>query len=511
MSGVSAAGASAAPGEGMLEAGLGERVSDRVNPILVREIQQAMAGRTFLAVLTLSLFAVLMVALSASADDPSSRAQGLRTFVLAMQVLAPVVLLIVPLHAFASMRQEVAAGTVEHLLLSRLTPASIVRGKLAAASVQSLVFLTAFAPLIALTFLLRGVDVPTLAATLAVVFVYAIAAAAFGVAGGALSGTPAFRALPLLVVGLGLLFVTLAAVSSMGFSLPAFSRTLRRASDPWTLVGRVCVPAVFVTVLMAMVAASALAHPHENRSSGFRVFAVLGLAIAAAWVGWEADRDTGGTEPSKVAAVIADFVTVSALLLVPFWLWAVTEPAPLSPRVRAHAPRSPLLAVLATPALPGGGRGLMFTALLAMSAVVVGTVLAEVFGTGLAADQRRALHAAWAYVVLFASLAHLIRVAWPRLSCGVVRLVAIAAIVVVPLVPRAVRLFGDARPSDPWRATDVLDPFATLRHVQVSSSDGIVSALVAAAGLAFVLHAVSIGRGLLEVLRASAERRRRAA
>ena len=85
-----------------------------------------------------------------------------------------------------------------------------------------------------------------------------VAVANFKDAGDALSGTPAFRALPLLVVGLGLLFVTLAAVSSMGFSLPAFSRALRRASDPWMLVGRVCVPAVFVTVLMAMLAAKPL-------------------------------------------------------------------------------------------------------------------------------------------------------------------------------------------------------------------------------------------------------------
>ena len=145
---------------------LGERVLDRFNPILVREIQQAVSGRAFLITVSVSLTCVVLVAMLIAWGDSGTQI-GREAFIWTLRLFTPVAIFFVPLQAFISTRHEVSGGTAEHLLLTRLRPGAIVRGKLFAAMVQFIVFVSLFAPLMALTFLLRGVDVPTIAVLLA--------------------------------------------------------------------------------------------------------------------------------------------------------------------------------------------------------------------------------------------------------------------------------------------------------------------------------------------------------
>ena len=189
---------------------LSERLSDRLNPILVREVQQALNGRAFLILIWIALLGIVIVAITHAGDGEGGRFTGRNAFTMALMILVPLIGLIVPFIAFLSMRQEVSSGTVEHLMLSRLTPGSVVRGKLAAAVVQIVLVISLFAPLIALTWLLRGVDVRTIAVMLTLALVAGVSTVSVAICGGALCRWPPARAILVVVLALGFTITSIA-------------------------------------------------------------------------------------------------------------------------------------------------------------------------------------------------------------------------------------------------------------------------------------------------------------
>ena len=484
------------------------RVSDRLNPILVRETQQAVNGRTFLTALSLALGAIVLVALTTAGAGGSTRAEGWSAFALGMQVLVPILCLVVPLQAFLSTRHEVSTGTVEHLLLSRLTPGAVVRGKIAAAAVESVVFLSVFAPLIALTYLLRGVDVPTIALALGLAFVYGMGAVVFAVAMGAVCRWPGLRALPLVVVALGLTIGTGALTLGMRPVLAGVGYTLRTADMGF---GRGAVSLVMPVLLTApflfLLASAALAHPHENRSTPFRVFALVALLGTATWAQWFDLARTlsfGGRTGNAAGGVL----TLGAMLTTPFWLFAVTEEEALSPRVRTLVPRRTLLALLAVPFLPGGGRGLLFTLLLAGLAFAGCFAIPALVGA-MPPDPETVERCtkAWGYVLLYASLAKLLRNLMPAggRSGGVLRAGFPVVVAFIALIPAVLRLLaGNGTTGDLPLAG--LNPFAAL-----SGTGSAADWVMVAAPIAVLGHVLSMTRGVREVLGAAADRRARAA
>jgi hypothetical protein len=494
------------------DATLGERVSDRVNPILVRELLQALNGRAFLATLMLSLFAIVLVALSSTTDADLSRPSGGRAFVLALQALTPVLIFLLPFRAFLSMRQEVSPGTLEHLLLSRLTPGRIVRGKLFAGCVEFGLFLSVFAPLLALTYLLRGIDIPTIALVLALAFFGAFAATTLAVAMGALSRWPAGRAIPLIVLALGLALTTAALVSGMP-QIVWSVRLLPQSGDLVYGLLSVAIPVSLGCVLLSLVACAALAHPYENRSTTFRAFSIGSLLVGIGWVTHFAIkyRSTGFIRIG-VAEYVPVFVATCALPLIPFWLFAVTEEEAFSPRTRTTVPRRRALALLAAPFLPGGGRGMLFTLLL-VGLALGGAALAPRWFGGMPANEEgwRIAVGAWAYTLLFASLLGVLRrrvlAPGPRGS-AIARVGAPFLLLFFTLIPTILDLFLGTR-SRSWNVLRVLSPAHTLGEIGRTDGDrAALPSLLTLTAILLVFQVPAIVRGLRETLEASRARRR---
>ena len=502
---------------------LGERLSDRLNPILVREVQQALNGRSFVATLALALLGIVVTALVVASEGDLGRAEGRDAFVLALQVLAPILLLVVPFQAYLSMRQEVAHGTVEHLLLSRLTSGAIVRGKLAAATVQALLFLAVFAPLVALTWLLRGVDVPTIAFVLGLAFVYAFGAAALAVAMGALSRWAPVRALPMLVLAVGLCVVTIGFVGGMPFIVRDLTSVLRDPDFGLQVLSVLVGPVVVGSILLGLVASNSLAHPHENRSTSFRVFALACVLLGLAWVAYVVPSVRG--LPSRVGwSALVPFAAAAGVCLFPFWWFAVTEDEALSPRVRTLVPRSPILAAMEIPLLPGGGRGLLFTLLLCattLGGAALGLVLADAWGSAYDRSWIVAL-GLWGYVLLYAGLGRILRGRLPRGSRGtVVARVAMPLMIgILALLPVVVDLIVRGR-SWEWTPLHVLSPVSTIDHALRGARSGrggpaLYSGVDEAYGwlgavtvLVLLVNVPAMIRGAVEVMRASRIRRAR--
>jgi ABC-type transport system involved in multi-copper enzyme maturation permease subunit len=71
-------------------------------------------------------------------------------------------IVVVPFAAFRSLASEREDNTYDLLSITALKPRQIISGKLGSAVVQMAVYFSVITPCIAFTYLLRGVDVPTI-------------------------------------------------------------------------------------------------------------------------------------------------------------------------------------------------------------------------------------------------------------------------------------------------------------------------------------------------------------
>ena len=110
------------------------RWSDRINPILVREVQQAVKGRLFAIMVLVTLAITVVVAVVVGSEYRPDGSSGRRAFEYGTAVLVPLVLFVVPMQAYHSMRYELRSGIVEQLLLTRLRSTNLHTGAVAIAS-----------------------------------------------------------------------------------------------------------------------------------------------------------------------------------------------------------------------------------------------------------------------------------------------------------------------------------------------------------------------------------------
>jgi len=101
------------------------------------------------------------------------------------------------------------------------------------------------------------------------------------------------------------------------------------------------------------VASNMLSHAEENRSTGLRVLLTASLLIA---LGFIANAMAQFSVDREDVSMMSITVLIVSLLPAMFF---VTEPERLGRRVAPRVPRNRLLALLATPWLPGGGRGML--------------------------------------------------------------------------------------------------------------------------------------------------------
>jgi len=475
-----------------------ERLSDRCNPILVREVQQAFAGRGFQATLSLSVGAIVVIMLTlASREQPSGR----DVFAIFAKCLVPIALFLVPMQSMNGMRHEASGGIAEQLALTRLAPGRIVLGKLAAALAQYVVFLAVFAPVTAMTFVLRGIDVPTIALVLGLSVLACTTATLGCLAAGSLAR---YKHLGQAAQGLTAAALVLATFAGMSADLPAVVTIARNSTHVAGTFGTFVGALGAASVLFGMIASAALAHEYENRSTRFRLFAFLGLLGAVLWLLWVSDS------PAQLGSSVADLVGEAPWLTLPFWLWAVCEHDRLSPRVRTRVPRRRLQAWIAAPFLPGGQRGLTFVLLLAATALGSLVLVRLAIVTVPRPAAYRAI-AIWCYVVAFAVAGRLVRRRLPRGAAysftalvAVVLLYALGSI--LPLV-WVLAVEGEVGPD--WRWPNLASPSMTLHALGELSEPRILTALAAITAVCVLLGLRDVVRGFREVLDASAERRAR--
>lgn len=342
-----------------------DRVCDRLNPVLLKELRQAVRSRLivvvamlFLAVLVLTALIILLNYAAETAVWRENSRLGTTMFGWVGGILG-VASLVIPLHIGARFSGERTGRGSELYMIASLTPGQLVRGKFQAGLSLLLLMLSLSAPFMVLAYLLRGLSLGLVFTVVLLLQVGASVLLMFTLAAG--SGRPRnanaararMAATSALAVFLGLTILP-GAIMDMVEELSRGQEVFGR--EYWIMVSAILAVAASVESVLYSVALCQLSPKASNR------FMPLRISLSGAWLvgfgaAWGVESLLGGTEAQSVW-VVCSMVIFSLIPAV-----VLSEPDGISFRVRRQIPRSGLLRLVAYPYFSGPVRGVCFCVL----------------------------------------------------------------------------------------------------------------------------------------------------
>jgi hypothetical protein len=360
----------------MKSAGFLDRLDDVLNPIVVKELRQAVKSRIVIAALILFLLIQLAILLfMLYFDDPrntnmdlASLHAGREIFQVLQGILLGTCMLLVPAYAGIRLAAEHSDTNVDLLFISTLRPFGIIAGKLQASIVLILLIFSACAPFMTFTYLLRGIDIPSIILVLVLDFLVVL----LGTQGAIFLGAvPANVSLKLLLglVGLGALGTLFG--NTMAASIEMLDLGLGSQLDTlafWLVAGAVATIIVAVIGLLFTWSVAIVSPPSSNRALPVRLYLLgfwLATAAAAALLTYYFSQPVS----------LYLWMDCVAALLCGLLLTAINERQQWGPRVRRTIPRrwwlrGPLFLLYS-----GAAGGILFLVLLLVLTIAVPSLI----------------------------------------------------------------------------------------------------------------------------------------
>ncbi len=346
-------------------------VGDRLNPILVKESRQALKSRQFVITFALVLifgWAWSILGLGWLGPDAMYSNQGGGMFTGYYLILVFPLLVIVPFGAFRSLASEQEDRTYELLSITALDPRQIVRGKLGSAIAQMLVYLSAISPCLAFTYLLRGIDAPTILYVLFWTVLGSLGLSVVALLVGTLTNERHWQVVlsVVLIVGLLLAFwiACIIVFQGMLFSVGVpFSEPLF-----WEINAAILTGYLTYFALTYYAAVARITFASDNRSTRLRVIMLVQYVLFAGWMTWAWIYAEGESE------VVLVFLTFAVLHWFVMGAMMTGETTDLSLRVRRSLPQSFLGRALLTWFNPGPGTGYLLAVCGGLGTVALGVL-----------------------------------------------------------------------------------------------------------------------------------------
>jgi hypothetical protein len=419
------------------------RAGDRLNPILVKETRQALKSWQFTLTFVLLLVTCWIVTIGGVAwVGPSIyyAAAGGSLLLAYYVILAALLMVFVPYSAFRSLAAEREDNTYELLSITTIRPRQIISGKLGSSVAQMLVYFSAITPCLAFTYLLRGVDVPTIIILLVYSFFASLGLSLLGLVIAALAVQrfgQVFFAVCFVVVLLGALYLSI----SIAYLLITFGYGYISDSGFW--ITNLAWATFYVTTfaLAFFAAAGLISFASENRSTPLRL---IMLVQQAAWIGWMA---YGWIETDFAAEVVFGMAVVVGGYWYAMGTLLTGERPEMSQRSRRQLPQSAFGRAFLTWLYPGPASGYMFVVANLTSIVVISVLALEygawltVGGTGWPSLQELVyfLIIGWSYIVAYLGLG--------RLAVAALRRVAVVTMLASVLIHFLLVLAGSGIPT----------------------------------------------------------------
>jgi hypothetical protein len=386
-------------------------LSERANPIVVKEARQALNSRQFVFAFSLTLVAVLcwtVMAVVMQLPELYYVPGGMTLLSGYMVILACPLLLIIPYSAYRSMVVEAEDRTFELVSISALSAQQIVNGKMYSSLLQIIVYLATLSPGFVITYLLRGVLLSSIVYYLVFTLQFSIALTGLSILAAALGRSKFLQVLSSIAVLAGLMFCF---VYWSAFTVNTLEMWNLGDYGPAVVIALSTVVAALVPVCLRS-STAAIDFASENNATPLRLRLALFVLVCKAW-GIYAAAASGESGWAYVFLFggLAMFLIMGALM--------TSELGIISPRAQRTLPKTVMGRVFTTWYFPGAGLGYVFlvclytsylTGWFALSVAPAMSINSRLIGSEISAF----CVASWGYFVFYCGLNRLLMLAIPR-------------------------------------------------------------------------------------------------
>jgi hypothetical protein len=265
-----------------------DRLDDLINPIVVKELRQAVKSWLVMGVLLLFLGLQTLVIGVALITQEGRTVEGIdwragnHIFTVIQAILLGTCMLLIPVYASIRLGAERSDHNVDLLFISTLAPRSIIAGKFFSAIVLALLVYSACAPFMTFTYLLRGIDIPTILLILGIDLLAMVAATQLALF---LAALPVPRVVKVVAcVGGFLILVYVFALLAAGCAW-MIERGIPNPEEFWWGMGMIALLVLAATAQLFCWSVAVISPPSANRAPAGRIclvsmLALLGVAAA---------------------------------------------------------------------------------------------------------------------------------------------------------------------------------------------------------------------------------------
>jgi hypothetical protein len=445
---------------------------DWLNPILVKETRQALKSFHFTITFVLVLAACWVVTIGGVAIVGPSvyfAAAGGSLLTWYYAILAFPLIVVVPFAAFRSLASEREDNTYDLLSITALKPRQIISGKLGSSVVQMAVYFSVITPCIAFTYLLRGVDVPTILVLIGYTFFASLGLSMVAILLATLSEQRFAQVFVSVALVAFLLWAFAMSIFVVGVGVVQFSYSFVGGDEFWIIVTALTSFYVSTFALCFFAASGMITFATENRSTPLRICMLVQQAM---WIGWMFYAWLSNNHDREMMMVLAAFAgaywyAMGALL--------TAEQRGLSQRVKRRLPKSFLGRVFLSWLNPGPASGYMFVVANATTIVLVcflGVIGSEILGGGggwpTADEVFYLLIVGWGYGVAYLGLGLLVtRLLRQFAVVNMVASVLIHTLIVLAGsgIPTVVQLMSVEMRYVDYSLIQITNPFWSLHHL----------------------------------------------
>lgn len=355
-----------------------DRLDDWINPIVVKELRQAVKSRVvivlMLVFLALQLFIVGMALLFRQAQSLDGEADwnaGRDVFVWIQGVLAFTLILLVPAYACVRLAAERSDQNVDLLFISTLKPSSIVAGKFFAAFVLGVLIFSCCAPFMTFMYLMRGLDIPTILFILGIDLLALLYSTMVGMLLASIPGGTIVKVIAIFLGYFFHLFWVAYTVIGLTTVLVTFEPPSWDSPKFWAIVAACSGATVAAIGLMFTYCTAMISPASSNRVLLIRVY-VLAIWTSSLGALFLLGRYLG--DPMAWMAVLICWTIVMAIILGMQFVISISERDQYGPRLQRQIPRNLLLRIPAFFLYTGAANGILFTTALSLATMVIGAI-----------------------------------------------------------------------------------------------------------------------------------------
>lgn len=350
-------------------------IDDWINPIVVKELRQAVKSRMVVSILMTFLF-LQMALLSLALAGTEQNQIGRTIFAWQQGFLLWTLMLLVPIYAATRLSAERSDQNVDLLFISTLRPRSIITGKFFAALVLAVLIFSTCAPFMIFSYLLRGIDIPTVLVVLGIDLLGMLLGTIIALCVAAIS---VVRPVKFFLIFLMVMLLILLSSWGSATTIELVSRGMgfyEDFFDPWLVLAGTAAYILGMVGLFFAYSVALISPASSNRMLPVRLFLVfswLGLGMGASLIYF--------LLTSKVHLVPLAFWIGGACLSICFqFSISICEREQWGPRMARTIPRSRLLRPLAWLFYTGAGGGVTLTVLLAAATLGGGWIWTATWG-----------------------------------------------------------------------------------------------------------------------------------